>query len=310
MLTLAMRITYTLTRRAKASLASRTAGVTRGLGGGPAPPRRGAARGGRGTAVRGRPPGRRAGERGRRPCRAGRERGHLLQPARCGGRARSGDSAPRAGLSRRVRPRVARPADRVGAARPGQRLWGHEARPRAGVSRRGGGQGDLGALLQPPRSRPGRRRPDGGVGTSARRGRARRPARASRRPPRDGPRLPRRPRRGRRLSRPRRERGGGARQRLLGTRGAAAGGGRPAGRGGHAGGLDRDRPGTAPRADPPTVVGDPGRLRVLTGWAPARHLEESLSEVLEDWRRRLTSAPAPASGAGAPSPPPVVAVGR
>jgi len=59
--------------------------------------------------------------------------------------------------------------------------------------------------------------------------------------------------------------------------------------------------------DPPTVVGNPGRLRTLTGWQPARRLEESLGDVLEEWRRRPTSDPAPA--AGAPSPAAVV-VGR
>jgi len=56
--------------------------------------------------------------------------------------------------------------------------------------------------------------------------------------------------------------------------------------------------------DPPTVVGNPGRLRTLTGWQPARRLEESLGDVLEEWRRRPTSDPAPA--AGAPSPAAVV----
>jgi len=56
--------------------------------------------------------------------------------------------------------------------------------------------------------------------------------------------------------------------------------------------------------DPPTVVGNPGRLRTLTGWQPARRLEESLGDVLEEWRRRPTSDPAPA--AGEPSPAAVV----
>ena len=56
--------------------------------------------------------------------------------------------------------------------------------------------------------------------------------------------------------------------------------------------------------DPPTVVGNPGRLRTLTGWQPARRLEESLGDVLEGWRRRPTSDPAPA--AGEPSPAAVV----
>jgi len=55
-------------------------------------------------------------------------------------------------------------------------------------------------------------------------------------------------------------------------------------------------------------VGDPGRLRALTGWEPARRLEDSLGDVLEEWRRRLASSPAPA--AGAPSPPAAVPAGR
>ena len=67
-------------------------------------------------------------------------------------------------------------------------------------------------------------------------------------------------------------------------------------------------PGLLRGVDPPTVVGDPGRLCTLTGWQPARRLEESLGDVLEEWRRRPTSDPAPA--AGAPSPSAAVAVGR
>lgn len=57
--------------------------------------------------------------------------------------------------------------------------------------------------------------------------------------------------------------------------------------------------------DPPTVVGNPAHLRVLTGWEPARHLQTSLVEVLEEWRGRpgasqaadatATRRPAPAA---------------
>jgi GDP-4-dehydro-6-deoxy-D-mannose reductase len=39
--------------------------------------------------------------------------------------------------------------------------------------------------------------------------------------------------------------------------------------------------------DPPHVVGDPGRLRDLTGWAPRISLERSLRDVLDEWRRRV-----------------------
>lgn len=38
--------------------------------------------------------------------------------------------------------------------------------------------------------------------------------------------------------------------------------------------------------DPPCVVGDPARLHALTGWRPAIDLEESLLDVLEEWRGR------------------------
>jgi GDP-4-dehydro-6-deoxy-D-mannose reductase len=39
--------------------------------------------------------------------------------------------------------------------------------------------------------------------------------------------------------------------------------------------------------DPPRVVGDPSRLRELTGWAPSIDLERSLRDVLDEWRRRV-----------------------
>jgi nucleoside-diphosphate-sugar epimerase len=38
--------------------------------------------------------------------------------------------------------------------------------------------------------------------------------------------------------------------------------------------------------DPPQVVGDPGRLRELTSWTPSIDLEQSLRDVLDEWRRR------------------------
>ena len=44
--------------------------------------------------------------------------------------------------------------------------------------------------------------------------------------------------------------------------------------------------------DPPYVVGDPGRLRELTGWQPQFTLEQSLRDVLDEWRRRVAQ-PAP-----------------
>jgi GDP-4-dehydro-6-deoxy-D-mannose reductase len=39
--------------------------------------------------------------------------------------------------------------------------------------------------------------------------------------------------------------------------------------------------------DVPMLVGDASRLRALTGWAPAISLEQSLKDVLDDWRRRI-----------------------
>jgi nucleoside-diphosphate-sugar epimerase len=48
--------------------------------------------------------------------------------------------------------------------------------------------------------------------------------------------------------------------------------------------------------DPPVVVGDPGRLRTLTGWRPRWSFEASLAAVLEGWRSQLgASAPPVAS---------------
>jgi GDP-4-dehydro-6-deoxy-D-mannose reductase len=39
--------------------------------------------------------------------------------------------------------------------------------------------------------------------------------------------------------------------------------------------------------DVPMLVGDASRLRALTGWAPAISLQQSLEDVLDDWRRRI-----------------------
>lgn len=40
-------------------------------------------------------------------------------------------------------------------------------------------------------------------------------------------------------------------------------------------------------ADVPRFVGDPTRLREMTGWVPSTPLEQTLSDLLEDWRARL-----------------------
>jgi GDP-4-dehydro-6-deoxy-D-mannose reductase len=39
-------------------------------------------------------------------------------------------------------------------------------------------------------------------------------------------------------------------------------------------------------ADVPVLVGDPSRLRAV-GWTPGHGLDETLSDLLEDWRRRI-----------------------
>jgi GDP-4-dehydro-6-deoxy-D-mannose reductase len=41
------------------------------------------------------------------------------------------------------------------------------------------------------------------------------------------------------------------------------------------------------RADVPVQIGDPSRLRTATGWEPRIRLEETLGDLLNDWRRRL-----------------------
>ncbi len=55
---------------------------------------------------------------------------------------------------------------------------------------------------------------------------------------------------------------------------------------GHAVAIEQD-PSLDREIDPPHVVGDPGRLRELTGWQPRFELERSLRDVLDEWRRRV-----------------------
>jgi GDP-4-dehydro-6-deoxy-D-mannose reductase len=45
---------------------------------------------------------------------------------------------------------------------------------------------------------------------------------------------------------------------------------------------DRLRP-----VDVPSLVGDPSKLRAVTGWEPRVPLERTLGDLLEDWRRRI-----------------------
>jgi GDP-4-dehydro-6-deoxy-D-mannose reductase len=39
--------------------------------------------------------------------------------------------------------------------------------------------------------------------------------------------------------------------------------------------------------DVPMLVGDASRLRQLTGWAPTIPLQQSIEDVLDDWRQRV-----------------------
>jgi GDP-4-dehydro-6-deoxy-D-mannose reductase len=43
-------------------------------------------------------------------------------------------------------------------------------------------------------------------------------------------------------------------------------------------------------ADIRYLVGDPGLLQRETGWRPTHHLEQTLDEVLEEWRQRVAEA--------------------
>jgi GDP-4-dehydro-6-deoxy-D-mannose reductase len=40
----------------------------------------------------------------------------------------------------------------------------------------------------------------------------------------------------------------------------------------------------------PAQVGDPSRLQQATGWEPRIPLEQSLADLLEDWRARVAGA--------------------
>jgi nucleoside-diphosphate-sugar epimerase len=52
----------------------------------------------------------------------------------------------------------------------------------------------------------------------------------------------------------------------------------------------RTDPELARPADPPLLLGDPGRLREATGFVPEIPFARSLADLLEWWRRRLASA--------------------
>jgi len=39
--------------------------------------------------------------------------------------------------------------------------------------------------------------------------------------------------------------------------------------------------------DTPISYGDPTRLRAATGWQPAISFEQTVRDVLEDWRKRV-----------------------
>jgi GDP-4-dehydro-6-deoxy-D-mannose reductase len=54
-------------------------------------------------------------------------------------------------------------------------------------------------------------------------------------------------------------------------------------------GVERD-PALMRGVDPPYVVGDPARLRALTGWSPAIALEQSIADLLAELRREVGSA--------------------
>jgi len=43
--------------------------------------------------------------------------------------------------------------------------------------------------------------------------------------------------------------------------------------------------------DVPELRGDPSRLQTTTGWVPAHDLDDTLGEVLDDWRGRLDGYP-------------------
>jgi GDP-4-dehydro-6-deoxy-D-mannose reductase len=43
-------------------------------------------------------------------------------------------------------------------------------------------------------------------------------------------------------------------------------------------------------SDVPALVGNPGKLKAATGWEPAVSLEQSLRDLLQDWRDQLAQA--------------------
>jgi GDP-4-dehydro-6-deoxy-D-mannose reductase len=50
-------------------------------------------------------------------------------------------------------------------------------------------------------------------------------------------------------------------------------------------------PGRLRPSDIPVLVGDPSKLRAATGWEPRISLEQTLADLLDDWRRRAAAAP-------------------
>ncbi len=47
-------------------------------------------------------------------------------------------------------------------------------------------------------------------------------------------------------------------------------------------------------ADIPALVGDPSKLRAATGWSPRVGLDQTLRDLLDDWRERTRGVPQPA----------------
>ena len=45
--------------------------------------------------------------------------------------------------------------------------------------------------------------------------------------------------------------------------------------------------------DVPVIMGDASKLQALTGWAPESSLEQSLTDILDYWRKARTSSPRP-----------------
>ena len=46
-------------------------------------------------------------------------------------------------------------------------------------------------------------------------------------------------------------------------------------------------------SDVPALVGDPGKLKQATGWEPTLSLDETLRDLLQDWRERLAATVSP-----------------